>query len=133
MLCRWGISFSVSKTHKLAKLNRSKGMKPKLSSLPPPERSHYQRQLPLLPCQWGIFVLLLLVFNYPILAAGETEQIVEYGYAIKSVGMDAAGKSLTAYLELVKNSAVLGPDIPILHLTVRSAFHIVLAFFFLFG
>ncbi|XP_071921051.1 alpha-glucosidase-like [Coffea arabica] len=69
----------------------------------------------LLQFQW----LLVLVFNYQIslFAAQETEEAVGYGYVIKSVGTDSAGRSMTAQLDLIKESSVFGPDIPNLLLT----------------
>ena len=71
----------------------------------------------LLQFQW----LLVLVFNYQIslFAAQETEEAVGYGYVIKSLGTDSAGRSMTAQLDLIKESSVFGPDIPNLLLTAR--------------
>ncbi|XP_027184438.1 alpha-glucosidase-like [Coffea eugenioides] len=90
-------------------------MTPKLSSLS--RRNLYFLQL-LLQFQWQLCVL-LLVFNWQIslLAADEPQEFVDYGYAVKSVGINSAGNSLTAHLELIKNSTVFGPDIPQLLLT----------------
>lgn len=85
-----------------------------------PSLSRRGHCLQLLQSQWQLYVL-LLVFNFQIslLAAQETQQFAGYGYAVKSVAIDSAGKSLTAHLELIKKSTVFGPDIPNLLLTAR--------------
>ncbi|KAL3522922.1 hypothetical protein ACH5RR_015756 [Cinchona calisaya] len=72
----------------------------------------------LLQFQWQLYVL-LLVFNLhtTLSPAQENQESVGYGYAIKSVGTDSAGKSMIAHLDLIKDSSVFGPDIPSLLLT----------------
>ncbi|CAI9788021.1 unnamed protein product [Fraxinus pennsylvanica] len=48
---------------------------------------------------------------------GGGEEAIGYGYSIQSVIGDSSGKTLTAHLQLINNSSILGPDIQFLTLT----------------
>ncbi|NP_001408633.1 alpha-glucosidase precursor [Spinacia oleracea] len=67
---------------------------------------------------------ILLVFLLQYLVAGistsenDPEGVIGYGYKVKSVKVDSGTRrSLTALLQLVKNSSVYGPDIQLLSIT----------------
>ncbi|XVE91144.1 hypothetical protein DITRI_Ditri20bG0130800 [Diplodiscus trichospermus] len=60
--------------------------------------------------------LLCLLILLSCLVDGESDEIVGYGYAVQSVGVDKSGKLLKAELRLIKNSAIFGPDIQNLNL-----------------
>lgn len=49
----------------------------------------------------------------------EIEAAIGYGYSIQSVIGDSSGKTLTAHLQLIQNSSILGLDIQFLTLTAR--------------
>ncbi|KAK1260951.1 hypothetical protein QJS04_geneDACA023635 [Acorus gramineus] len=56
-----------------------------------------------------LFVFLLLFFissSYAVL-----EEVVGYGYRLRSVTIDPSERSLTADLKLIRNSSIYGPDI----------------------
>ncbi|XVE91145.1 hypothetical protein DITRI_Ditri20bG0131000 [Diplodiscus trichospermus] len=60
--------------------------------------------------------LLCFLILLSCLVDGESDEIVGYGYAVQSVGVDQSGKLLKAELRLIKNSAIFGPDIQNLNL-----------------
>ncbi|EOY26234.1 Glycosyl hydrolases family 31 protein isoform 1 [Theobroma cacao] len=57
-----------------------------------------------------------LLISFSCLVHGKVEEVVGYGYAIQSVGVDQSGKLLKADLRLIKNSTIFGPDIQNLNL-----------------
>ncbi|KAL7131226.1 hypothetical protein ABFS83_13G184200 [Erythranthe nasuta] len=67
------------------------------------------------------FLLCILFFTLlgpPIISSSsEAESIIGYGYNLRSVTTDPAGKSLTAHLQLINGSSVFGPDVQLLSLT----------------
>ncbi|XP_021839764.1 alpha-glucosidase [Spinacia oleracea] len=67
----------------------------------------------------GLGVVLLLVFCTVVVGATASEngnqEAIGYGYEVKYAKVD--GKSLTALLQLIRNSSVYGPDIQLLTLT----------------
>ncbi|KAF8408751.1 hypothetical protein HHK36_004819 [Tetracentron sinense] len=67
------------------------------------------------PKPYHLLLLLFLAFSVTSFlfspSIGE-EQPVGYGYSLRSIAVDPSGKSLTAYLRLIKASSVFGPDIP---------------------
>lgn len=80
---------------------------------------------------------ILLVFLLQYLVAGistsenDPEGVIGYGYKVKSVKVDSGTRrSLTALLQLVKNSSVYGPDIQLLSITAR--FDLIVSFFLSF-
>ncbi|KAG8385162.1 hypothetical protein BUALT_Bualt03G0013100 [Buddleja alternifolia] len=68
-------------------------------------------------------VRLILLYGWMIFstfldpAICSEDEIIGYGYSLRSVSADPSGKSLTAYLHLIKHSSVYGPDIPQLSFT----------------
>ncbi|XP_015883144.3 alpha-glucosidase [Ziziphus jujuba] len=66
-------------------------------------------------------VVVVLVFCgilFLNLFSGSNGDTVGFGYSVRSVGLDSSGKFLTANLQLIKASTILGPDIHSLTLTV---------------
>ncbi|KAK6267816.1 hypothetical protein QUC31_011976 [Theobroma cacao] len=57
-----------------------------------------------------------LLISFSCLVHGKVGEVVGYGYAIQSVGVDQSGKLLKADLRLIKNSTIFGPDIQNLNL-----------------
>ncbi|XP_031124944.1 alpha-glucosidase-like [Ipomoea triloba] len=64
------------------------------------------------PAALSVALLWLVHFSD---ASGE-EGVIGYGYKVISVGADSTASSLTAKLQLIKQSSVFGPDIPALNL-----------------
>ena len=64
-------------------------------------------------------VIVLSPFSPICVAEAEAKQAIGYGYTVRSVSLDSAGKSLAANLQLIKNSSVFRPDIQNLHLLAR--------------
>ncbi|RWW52476.1 hypothetical protein BHE74_00041100 [Ensete ventricosum] len=60
---------------------------------------------------------LLLGFGSP--AASKDQQVVGYGYDLRSVGVAPSGKTLTAELGLIRSTSVYGPDIQNISLFAR--------------
>ncbi|KAK6150179.1 hypothetical protein DH2020_017704 [Rehmannia glutinosa] len=70
------------------------------------------------------YFLLLIFFAFldpPLSSSSDfpvaAEEITGYGYNLRSVTVDSSGKSLTAYLQLIDNSSVFGPDVQLLSFT----------------
>ncbi|RZC44528.1 hypothetical protein C5167_037474 [Papaver somniferum] len=59
------------------------------------------------------FTSVLFFFSSPTIA----DDPIGYGYKLRSVKVDASGKSLTVILDVLQNSSMYGPDIPNLQLT----------------
>ncbi|XP_059310356.1 alpha-glucosidase-like, partial [Lycium ferocissimum] len=56
-------------------------------------------------------------FLAPLLSLTKADEPVGYGYNVQSISVDSSGRTLTASLQLIKNSSVYGPDIQNLILT----------------
>ncbi|KAJ4702523.1 Alpha-glucosidase [Melia azedarach] len=66
-----------------------------------------------------LLLILVLFFCCNIFVAAEKEAVVGYGYAVRSATVDSlSGKSLTAELQLIKDSSTYGSDIQRLKLSV---------------
>ncbi|KAF9589842.1 hypothetical protein IFM89_028777 [Coptis chinensis] len=66
-----------------------------------------------------IIVFYSLLSLFFTLSSGEGEEVIGYGYQVRSVTNDPSGKSLTAILGVTNSSSVYGPDIQNLTLVAR--------------
>lgn len=88
-----------------------------------------------------LVLLQLLVFHFSVTTTKssqfqeadeggrEEDSPIGYGYEIRSVAGNASGKLLTAYLQLIRNTSVFGPDIQSLSLIARLVNHTYHSFF----
>ncbi|XP_010258663.1 PREDICTED: alpha-glucosidase [Nelumbo nucifera] len=61
---------------------------------------------------WKMSLIFTLFFlSFFSLSHGEGEEPIGFGYKIKWINVGPSGKSLTAQLQLIKNSSVFGPDV----------------------
>ena len=96
--------------------------------------SHPHNYYHLVSLAFCVFVISLFVSS----SSHEEEQVkVGYGYTVRSVGTsttDSSGMSstLTAHLQLIKNSSLLGPDIQNLNLLARYLIHLLSGIFVIF-
>lgn len=70
------------------------------------------------PAALSVALLWLVHFS----DASSEEGVIGYGYKVISVGADSTASSLTAKLQLIKQSSVFGPDIPTLNLVARYGY-----------